>query len=62
MRAEARRDDAIAASCLLAALGQSEPENEAETVRTYTGALLIVDALRELTDIRRLLTVPESDK
>jgi hypothetical protein len=58
------RDQGIAAACLLAALhpddGPGDDDaSEAELVRSYVGALLIVGGLRELTSIRKSLSAPE---
>ena len=41
---------------MLAALGREELPTEAEHVRSYVGALVIVEALRDLRTIRMLLT------
>jgi len=49
------RDAGIAAACLLAALHPAD-DSEAELERSYVGALLIVAGLRELTNIRKLLS------
>jgi hypothetical protein len=57
LRNEARGDDGLAAKCLLAALG-TNPESEAAEAHAYVGALILIDAARELRTIRRMLTPP----
>lgn len=59
LRAEALRDQGVAATCLLAALGRELDEADGEYVRAYVGALLVLGAFRELTQIRTLLTAKE---
>jgi hypothetical protein len=58
MRASARRDGAVAAACLLAALGFTENDNDERTARAYTGALAMLEAF---ADIRGLLRAWTSD-
>lgn len=60
LRAEAGRDVGVGAECLLELLGVEPAEdNEQAQARAYTGALMIAQALRELVNIRKLLTAPE---
>jgi hypothetical protein len=56
------RDQGVAAACLLSALGNDDDETQTEPalIRSYVGALLVVGAFRELTQIRKLLTTKES--
>ena len=56
LRATARKDDGLAAECVLALLARRPVESDEQQARIYTGALLIVDAISELRNIRRLLT------
>jgi len=45
----------VAARCILDALGHSEPEEIASAARAYVGAMILVDAARELTALRKIL-------
>jgi hypothetical protein len=47
---------------VLAALGREVHEEDGEHVRAYVGALLIVEAVQELKNIRKLLTAPKDSK
>lgn len=49
----------VAAECVLTALGREVYESESEEVRAYVGAMLLVEAVGELRNIRRLLTPPK---
>jgi hypothetical protein len=44
-------DDGVAAAVVLAVLGREDAPTEAEYVRSYTGALLLVRALRGIDAI-----------
>jgi len=62
LRAEALRDDGIAAACLLATLGSDaigEEVSDDEITRRYAGALLLVRGLRRLDQIAKALSAPE---
>lgn len=48
--------------CVLAALGWKETDSDAETSRAYVGALLIVDGVTELRNIRKLLSAKDPKK
>jgi hypothetical protein len=56
LRAQARHEDGIAATCVLAALGRETRSTDAEQVRAFVGALLIVDIVNELRALRKALT------
>jgi hypothetical protein len=50
-------DAGIAAACLLAAFRpDTETSTDEDEVRAYVGALLILDGIRELTQIRKALS------
>jgi hypothetical protein len=44
---------------VLAALGRTASEGESENARAYVGAMLFVEAIAELRNIRKLLTAPK---
>jgi hypothetical protein len=50
------------AACLLAAIGTQDLETDAELARAHAGALLIAEAMHELTLIRKLLTPKGNDR
>jgi hypothetical protein len=45
---------------MLAALGKEDARTDAQHARAYVGALLLVEAVRELRTIRKMLTPKES--
>jgi len=53
---EARGDRGVAASCLLTAFGRDARRTDAEQARAMVGAILVFDALHELTLLRKALT------
>jgi hypothetical protein len=60
LRAEAGRNVGAAAECLLAVLGpEPEDDDDQAHARAYTGAVLLAQGLRELVNIRKLLTAKE---
>jgi hypothetical protein len=57
LRQTARREPGVAVECLLAAFGTPIDEDDVtDTARKYVGALIILDAAHELTNIRKALT------
>lgn len=44
---------------MLAAFGREDDRTDATEVRAYVGALLLLEGLEELRNIRRLLTPPK---
>lgn len=54
--AETRADTGIAAACLLAALGTEPREIDGKYVRAYAGAVLMAEAIRDLSVLRKSLT------
>lgn len=55
---QARRNDGLAAQCLLAALGTRVSGEGLETQRAYVGALYLLEGLAELRALRRAMTTP----
>jgi hypothetical protein len=54
-----RGDLGVAATCLFAAFGGEDRESDQEQARAMAGALILVEGLRELERIRKLLTPPK---
>lgn len=52
----ARKDLGIRASCLLAALGYAESDDDVEEAKAFTGALYLAEGLHDLSLIRQRLT------
>jgi hypothetical protein len=55
---QARREDGLAAQCLLAALGTRVSGEGLETARAYVGALYLLEAMAELKALRKAMTRP----
>jgi hypothetical protein len=55
LRNQARGDHGVAATCLLAALGNEHQETDPETARALTGAVMLAEAMHDLKLLRTMV-------